>query len=63
MAITQRHNGASANSPHGANANWASGGGIGASGGVGQDAQKGGTWEKDGPNILGVGGSCQTCGG
>jgi len=39
MAITQRHNGASANSPHGANANWASGGGIGASGGVGQDAR------------------------
>ena len=54
MAITQNRNGASHNSGHGANANGASGGGIGASGGVGQDAQKGGVGENGGTNTMGI---------
>jgi hypothetical protein len=62
MAITQNRNGASHNSSHGTNANGASGGGIGASGGVGQDAQKGGVGENGGTNTMGIGGCGSTCG-
>lgn len=53
MAIHQSHNGANANSGHGTNAN----GGRGENGGVDGDAQKAGTGQNGGTNVIG-GGSC-----
>jgi hypothetical protein len=48
MAVTQRNNGANANSPHGANHN----GDNGSNGGRGEDAQKGGIGGNGGTNTL-----------
>jgi hypothetical protein len=57
MAVTQRNNGAAANSAHGTNANGFNGG----NGGVGGDAAKAGVGGNGGTNTLGNGG-CTGCG-
>jgi len=55
LAVTQSHNGKSANSGRGTDANGASGGSIGSNGGLGGDAAKAGIGTNGGSNCIGSG--------